>query len=328
MLNFFKRNIKYIIIYIVLIILLLIEFPYYIEAPGGTIDISNRINIENSYKSSGTLNLSYVSEYKATIITLIISLFNSDYKVLSKNDVIPDDINIKDYEYRDSIMLKEAYSNAIYLGYTKANKNVIVNSEKVYVNSIFEESDTTLKVGDEILEVNNIKINSKEDIDNIIKNFNVGDTIDIKIIRNNKTDIKHATLIEYENNPIIGIIVSKIKDMDTTPKININYKARESGPSGGLMLALSVYNSLTESDITKGMKIVGTGTIDEYGNVGSIGGVEYKLKGAVKDKADIFLVPNGENYEAAIKLKKEKKYKIKIKGVSTFDEALEYLSST
>ena len=71
MLNFFKRNIKYIIIYIVLIILLLIEFPYYIEAPGGTIDISNRINIENSYKSSGTLNLSYVSEYKATIITLI-----------------------------------------------------------------------------------------------------------------------------------------------------------------------------------------------------------------------------------------------------------------
>lgn len=327
MLNFFKRNIKYIIIYIVLIILLLIEFPYYIEAPGGTIDISNRINIENSYKSSGTLNLSYVSEYKATIITLIISLFNSDYKVLSKNDVIPDDINIKDYEYRDSIMLKEAYSNAIYLGYTKANKNVIVNSEKVYVNSIFEESDTTLKVGDEILEVNNIKINSKEDIDNIIKNFNVGDTIDIKIIRNNKTDIKHATLIEYENNPIIGIIVSKIKDMDTTPKININYKARESGPSGGLMLALSVYNSLTESDITKGMKIVGTGTIDEYGNVGSIGGVEYKLKGAVKDKADIFLVPNGENYEAAIKLKK-KKYKIKIKGVSTFDEALEYLSST
>ena len=328
MLNFFKRNIKYIIIYIVLIILLLIEFPYYIEAPGGTIDISNRINIENSYKSSGTLNLSYVSEYKATIITLIISLFNSDYKVLSKNDVIPDNINIKDYEYRDSIMLKEAYSNAIYLGYTKANKNVIVNSEKVYVNSIFEESDTTLKVGDEILEVNNIKINSKEDIDNIIKNFNVGDTIDIKIIRNNKTDIKHATLIEYENNPIIGIIVSKIKDMDTTPKININYKARESGPSGGLMLALSVYNSLTESDITKGMKIVGTGTIDEYGNVGSIGGVEYKLKGAVKDKADIFLVPNGENYEAAIKLKKEKKYKIKIKGVSTFDEALEYLSST
>ena len=328
MLNFFKRNIKYIIIYIVLIILLLIEFPYYIEAPGGTIDISNRINIENSYKSSGTLNLSYVSEYKATIITLIIFLFNSDYKVLSKNDVIPDNINIKDYEYRDSIMLKEAYSNAIYLGYTKANKNVIVNSEKVYVNSIFEESDTTLKVGDEILEVNNIKINSKEDIDNIIKNFNVGDTIDIKIIGNNKTDIKHATLIEYENNPIIGIIVSKIKDMDTTPKININYKARESGPSGGLMLALSVYNSLTESDITKGMKIVGTGTIDEYGNVGSIGGVEYKLKGAVKDKADIFLVPNGENYEAAIKLKKEKKYKIKIKGVSTFDEALEYLSST
>lgn len=328
MINFIKNNFKIIIIYIILIIALLIEFPYYIEAPGGTIDISRRINIEDSYKSSGTLNLSYVTEYKATLTTLIISLFNKDYKVLSKKDVIPSNINIKDYEYRDYLMLKEAYSNAIYLGYTKANKNVIVNSEKIYVNDIFDNADTTLNVGDEILEVNNIKINNKEDIDNIVKTFNIGDTIDIKIIRNNKIDIKTAKLIEYDNNPVIGIIVSKIKEMDTTPKIDINYKARESGPSGGLMLSLSIYNSLTPLDITKGRIIVGTGTIDEFGNVGSIGGVEYKLKGAVKDKADIFLVPNGENYEDAIKLQKEKKYKIKIKGVSTFDEALDYLTST
>ena len=114
--------------------------------------------------------------------------------------------------------------------------------------------------------------------------------------------------------------------MDTTPKIEIDYKASESGPSGGLMLALSIYNSLVKEDITKGRVIVGTGCIDEDGSVGSIGGVEYKLKGAVKNGADIFLVPNGENYEEAIKLKKDNDYKIKIKGISTFDEALEYLS--
>ena len=58
--------------------------------------------------------------------------------------------------------------------------------------------------------------------------------------------------------------------------------------------ALLIYDYLTEEDITKGRTIVGTGTIDENGNVGSIGGVKYKLKGAVKNKAEIFLVPNGK----------------------------------
>lgn len=327
MIKLIKKYYKFILIYIIIFVLLLIKFPFYIEAPGGIIDINDRIKIDNSYESSGTFNLSYVSEYNATIITLLISLFNSDYKVLSKDEVIPSDIDIKNYQFRDKIMLKEAVSNAIYVGYNKAGKEVLVNNELIYVNTILDIADTNLEVGDQILEVNNIKINSKEDIDNIIKDYKL-DKIDIKIIRNNKEEVKFAKLVEYEDKKIIGILVSKVKDMDTTPNININYKAKESGPSGGLMLSLAIYNSLISTDITKGRTIVGTGTIDEYGNVGSIGGVEYKLKGAVKNKADIFLVPDGENYEDACKLKKEKKYKIKIKGVKTFDEAIDYLMST
>ena len=72
------------------------------------------------------------------------------------------------------------------------------------------------------------------------------------------------------------------------------------------MMALSIYGNLTNQDLTNGKTIVGTGTIDIDGNVGSIGGVKYKLIGAVKNKADIFIVPNGENYDEAIKIKKEK----------------------
>ena len=326
MLQILKKYYKFILIYIIIFILLIIKFPYYIEAPGGIIDVNDRISIDNSYKSTGTFNLSYVSEYDATIITLLISLFNKDYKVLKKNEIVPNDIDIKNYQYRDKLLLDESVSNAIYVGYNKAGKDIKINNELVYVNTILDIANTDLEVGDQILEVNNIKINSKEDIDNIIKNYNK-DTIDIKIKRNNKEEIKKAKLVEYEDKLIIGIVVSKIKKIDTIPNININYKAKESGPSGGLMLSLAIYNNLVKEDITKGRKIVGTGTIDEYGNVGSIGGVEYKLASAVKNKADIFLVPFGENYEDAIKLKNERNYKIKIKGVKTFDEALEYLTT-
>ena len=323
--TFLKKYYKYILIYIVILMALLVEFPYYIDAPGGIIDINDRISIENSYQSKGSLNLAYVSEYKATAITLLISLFNSDYKVMSKKDSIPKNVQEKDAEYRERIMLEESYSNAIYLGYTKANKEVNVKSEKIYVNTIFEEAETDLKVGDQIIAINDVKVNNKKDIDNLFKEYQVGDIVNITVIKNKKEIKRTAKLISYHNQAIIGISLSLIKEMETNPDIKLNYKARESGSSGGLMLSLAIYNQLTKEDITKGRIIVGTGTIDEDGNVGSIGGVEYKLKSAVKSKADIFLVPNGKNYEAAMALKKKKGYKIKVVGVSTFDEALEYL---
>ena len=39
-----------------------------------------------------------------------------------------------------------------------------------------------------------------------------------------------------------------IYDYDTNPKIELKFKQSESGPSGGLMLTLAIYNNLTKKD--------------------------------------------------------------------------------
>ena len=88
------------------------------------------------------------------------------------------------------------------------------------------------------------------------------------------------------------------------------------------MLALEIYNNLTDNDISKGRKIAGTGTIDENGNIGQISGVKYKLKGAYKEGATVFLVPSGENYEIAIKVAAEEKLNIEILEVSTLKDSI------
>ena len=69
-----------------------------------------------------------------------------------------------------------------------------------------------------------------------------------------------------------------------------------------------------------------TAELDKQKLLNSIGGVEYKLKSAVKKGADLFIVPNDSNYDEAIKLKEKNNYKIEILGVSTFDEVIEYLT--
>ena len=89
-------------------------------------------------------------------------------------------------------------------------------------------------------------------------------------------------------------------------------------------MAIDIYNKITNSNITKGDKITGTGTIELDGTVGEIGGVRYKVMGAAKEKAKVFLCPK-ENYEEALSVAQEKNYDIIIKEVNTLQEAINYL---
>ena len=321
-----KENFKFIIVLILIIVLFSIKFPYYIDAPGGIDDVSRKISIEG-YESSGSFNLAFVREYRATIPTLILSAFNKDWKILKSEDVLLDEENNASYLLRDKILLQESISNAISVAYTYASKDIKVISNKIIVTYVDTNAKTNLNVNDQIISIDNIKINTKSDIENIVNTKNIGDIINIEVYNKGKKYNRYAYIIEEDNSKKIGLIISNIREYDTHPEVSVKTDKNESGSSGGLITALSIYDSLTKEDITHGLTIVGTGTIDIEGNVGSIGGVEYKLKSAVKAKADLFLVPVGENYDSALRLKEKNNYNIEIVGISTFREAIDYLSS-
>ncbi len=71
------------------------------------------------------------------------------------------------------------------------------------------------------------------------------------------------------------------------------------GPSAGMMYALGAIDKLTPEDETGGRTIAGTGTIDEKGAVGAIGGINLKLMGAKRDGATWFLVPKANCSQVA-----------------------------
>jgi len=321
-----KKNYKFLLFSIFLIILITINFPYYIDAPGGISDVSKKIDMEG-YESKGSFNLAYVREYRATIPTLLISLFNKDWDVYKEKDIIMDNETYETYSIRDKILIREAVSNAIYVAYTKANKEIKIISNELYVAYIDEQAHTDLQIGDVITHLNGTPVFNRKEAIKIIESINVGDKLDIKVINKDKEYNRYSYIIDEDGNKKIGILLSSVSKYDTKPNVDVKIDKNESGSSGGLIMTLAIYNSLVPEDITHGKTIVGTGTIDLDGNVGTIGGVEYKLKSANKNKADLFIVPNGENYDEAMKLKKEKNYDIEIVGVSTFDEVLEYLKN-
>lgn len=320
-----KENYKLLLVFLCLMLAFTIEFPYYVEAPGGIIAVDERIEIENKNESNGSFNLAYVSEIKATIPTLIYAWINKDWDIIKKEEMAYENETLDDAQYRSHLLLDEANNNAIIVAYQKANKEIVISNEHLYITYVDKEADTNLKIGDEILEVDGIKIINKEQLDSMMLTKEYSGVLNIKVKRNEKEVMCYGKVRNLNNKKVIGVVLSKTSDIETDPDIKLNFKSSESGPSGGLILALSIYDSLIEKDITNGLKIVGTGTINLDGTVGSIGGIEYKIKGAIKEDADIFLVPDGENFNEAKKVCDEIKCDLELISVKTFDEALEKL---
>ena len=179
-------------------------------------------------------------------------------------------------------------------------------------------------MGDQIISINNYNIDSFKTLQSYISTLNENDEVEVKLKRDNKEMTVKSKLKKYDNTTKLGVSISLINEYITNPNVYVNLKDNELGPSGGLMMAIEIYNKITNSNITKGDKITGTGTIELDGTVGEIGGVKYKLIGAVKEKAKVFLCPK-ENYEEALSVAQEKNYDIIIKEVNTFEEAINYL---
>lgn len=324
--TFMKKNYKELIAYIVVFLILTIRLPYFILIGGGTIDLNNRIELEG--KETGSYNLAYVREMHATIPTYLLSYIIKSWDLESiEQSKFDEEESSKDIDKREKLYLEEANDNAIINAYKLSGKKIEVKSTSYKVIYISKESDTDIQVGDALISVNGIKITNNKEYRDYLKKLNVGEKLDIKVERKGNVIDCYAILQELNKEKLIGLYLVNTYEYEVEPEIKLNFHWNESGPSGGFMLSLAIYDRLIEEDLTKGRKIVGTGTIDINGNVGEIGGVKYKLMGAVKDKADIFFVPK-DNYEEAINIKKEFNYKIKVVSVDTLQDAINYLKNT
>lgn len=323
-----KENYKSIIFFIILYIIFMWPLDYYIITGGGIMKIGSRIVVEDEYKSKGSFNLAYVNEAKGTIATYLLSYVIPDWeRVEASSYTYDDEETISDIEFRGKIDLEQASSNAIKNAFLEAGKTYKVISDNLYVYYVDKDSSNDFKVGDKILKVDGKDVKNVDDFHDTLENYNVDEEIKILVERNNREKELNTKLYSQDGKNILGIYVSEVEKFKTYPKVTIKFKNSESGPSGGLMEALDIYNKITKKDLTKGFKIAGTGEIDKDGNIGTIGGVKYKLLGAEKSNADIFLVPKGENYKTCLKVKKEKNLKIKVVSVSTLKEAISVLEN-
>ena len=222
-------------------------------------------------------------------------------------------------------MLDNSINNAKFIAYQEAGRDISVLSKRyIVIGTTFENE---FKIGDEILEINDKKIDGLKTIKEEIESHQVGDDIIFKIERNHKVITKKIKVKQNGDRKEVGVIIVTNYEYKTNPEIELKFKSSESGSSGGMMMALSIFCAISQEDLLKGRNIAGTGTIEEDGSIGEIAGIKYKIIGAYKNHMDVVLVPSN-NYKEALRVAKERGYDMDIVEVKTFKDAIYYLRNS
>jgi Lon-like protease len=93
------------------------------------------------------------------------------------------------------------------------------------------------------------------------------------------------------------------------------------GPSAGLAMTLGIIDRLSSGRLTGNHIVAATGTMDQYGHVGDVGGVPEKTIAVERAGATVFFVPSPEYHKAESKATPQ----LHVYAVSNLDQVLRIL---
>ena len=274
--------------------------PYVTYEPGLTVNVLGdrdgkeiiQVDGHPTYADGGQLRMTtvYVSQPRPAVVTL--AQLMKDW--ISKDDAIyPYNAIYQPQETRASnqkqgraemVSSQDAATAAALeeLGYDV----VSVKVSKVYRGT---PAQGRLEVGDVIERVDGTPVTSLEQVSRAVQSAGAGHPVQLVVRRDGKDAEVSVTPQEDKGVPRVGVGLSP--DLHFPFQVSVKIDPNIGGPSAGLMFSLGIYDVLTPGSLTDGQTIAGTGTIDEAGNVGPIGGIQQKIAAARDDGARLFFVP-------------------------------------
>jgi len=283
--------------------------PYVVLDPGPTVDTLGTVGefgedadtpvIEitgaEATTSAGQLRLTTVGvQSEVNLLGAIRAWFRDDQAVVPRELVYPPGQSEEQVEQHNAEQFTRSQSSAEiaalrYLGDYPLRVTVVDVIEGA-------PADGVLRAGDVITAVDGVKINDSSQLQQAISGQPAGTRLTIDYLRDGEAGTADVvTAASEDGTPRIGVQISH--EIDAPFEVEIRLEDI-GGPSAGLMFALGIIDKLHEEDITGGRIIAGTGSIDEQGNVGPIGGIPQKLVGAHRAGATVFLVPAANCAEA------------------------------
>jgi len=323
-----------------------IKVPYAEMSPGPTVNTLGehggepvlQITGHKTYPTTGHLNMTTVrvtsADYKMNLVEAVYGWLAHDNKVVPHDTLYPDGKTEEQSTQENAEEFSQSQESAKVASLKELDIPV---KSWVIVSTVVKDTpaEGKLHAGDVIKAVDGTAVKAPDDVAKLVTKHKPGQKVVFTIV-----PAKEQAAAEKENRTATGtkdvtITTAKSDDQgearaivgisagtDHTFPFTIDIKLADvGGPSAGLMFALGIVDKLTPGNLTGGKFVAGTGTIDDAGTVGPIGGIEMKTVGAREKGAQYFLTPK-ENCAAAAKDTPDGLTLVK---VHTIDDALSAL---
>ncbi|WP_405712353.1 PDZ domain-containing protein [Streptomyces xanthophaeus] len=298
-----------------------LKVPYSEMSPGPTVNTLGDshgepvLNIagRKTYPTSGHLNMTTVrvtgADYDMNLLEAVYGWLAGDNIVVPHENLYPDGKTEEQSTQENAEEFSQSQQSAKVAALRQLGIPV---TARVIVASVVKAgpADGRLHAGDVVLAVDGTPVTGPGDVAKLVTKHQPGEPVEFTVVP--AAEAAEAAKAQREPTGSTKVVVTAGKAQDDghaivgiragndhTFPFTIDIKLADvGGPSAGLMFALGIVDKLTPEDLTGGKFVAGTGTIDDKGKVGPIGGIQMKTIGARQAGAEYFLTP-AENCAAA-----------------------------
>jgi Lon-like protease len=287
---------------------LALPVPFVTLVPGpvtdtlGTVGGRPLIQIKGTrtYPTSGKLELTTVEEHpKLNLVTAVRDWFATDSAVIPRELLQPPGTTQQQVQQQNTQEMLDSQDAAT--AAAMAQLKIKSSARYVVIGALSSGSPSAgkLAVGDRVVAIAGVPVTTSDQLRSLIGRVRPGQPVAVTYQRGSapRRTVSIVTVPSPTDRatPIIGVVPTQKSTYPFTVTIGLKDVG---GPSAGLMFAVGIVDRLTPGDLAGGRIIAGTGTIDQNGVVGPIGGIQQKLRGARESGAVVFLVPSGNCAEA------------------------------
>jgi PDZ domain-containing protein len=268
--------------------------------------------------------------HRASIGETWLAPLEQDAERLPAQVVIPPAGNTTDLERVDQLDVQGSKRLAALVALRALGRKVTVTGGGARIDAVDPAAPahaTGLAAGMVIVGVGDSPIGSLAALRKALAPHKAGQTVAVHVLDGTRKRAFQVRLTSAKTAPgraLLGIVG---EDEAPTVKLPISVNidtGNLGGPSAGLAFTLEIYDALTGRKLSHGRFIAATGTIDQKGNVGLVGGIQGKTTGARRHGFDVMLVPKAEAGTA----RRYAGSHLRIIGVKTFADALTALEAT
>ncbi|MFJ2620551.1 PDZ domain-containing protein [Glutamicibacter sp. NPDC087344] len=299
-----KRTSAGLIALLLIGVMMFVPTNFVIRSPGpvlntlGEVEGTELITIEGtrSYESQSTLDMLTVyvqggGNNRVTVPVVLEALFNPTKDIAPEETVIPRGVSTDEQSQQNDQQMVSSQDQSVAAALTELGYDY-----KTWLDVAGFATDTNTSVlqeGDRLLKYEGQDIESLEQLKaDLDKHGDAPATMTIERpgggTNAEQLDVEVSTTLGETGSRQLGVLLNTTHDFPIDVQFGVE---NIGGPSAGMMFALAIIDRLTEGSLAGEHHVAGTGTIDEAGNVGPIGGIAQKMVSAQKSGATVFLAP-------------------------------------